>query len=46
VFFPVVPQDKAAIRITLRADMETSVIRSFCEQIITLLLAHGRDIRP
>ncbi|SFG82701.1 aminotransferase class I/II-fold pyridoxal phosphate-dependent enzyme [Pseudomonas sp. NFACC45] len=46
VFFPVVPQDKAAIRITLRADMETDVIRSFCERITDLLQAHGRDIRP
>jgi 7-keto-8-aminopelargonate synthetase-like enzyme len=46
VFFPVVPQNKAAIRITLRADMETNVIRSFCERITNLLLAHGRDIRP
>jgi 7-keto-8-aminopelargonate synthetase-like enzyme len=46
VFFPVVPQDKAAIRITLRADMEPEVIRSFCEQVIDLLLAHGRDTRP
>lgn len=44
VFFPVVPQDKAAIRITLRADMETEVIRSFCERITELMLAHGRDI--
>ncbi|SEO18935.1 aminotransferase class I/II-fold pyridoxal phosphate-dependent enzyme [Pseudomonas sp. NFACC39-1] len=46
VFFPVVPQNKAAIRITLRADMETDVIRSFCERITDLLQAHGRDIRP
>ncbi|CAH0319447.1 aminotransferase class I/II-fold pyridoxal phosphate-dependent enzyme [Pseudomonas brassicacearum] len=46
VFFPVVPQGKAAIRITLRADMEPNVIRSFCEKIIELLLPHGRDIRP
>jgi len=46
VFFPVVPQDKAAIRITLRADMTPEVIRSFCEQVIDLLLAHGRDTRP
>ncbi len=46
VFFPVVPQGKAAIRITLRADMEPNVIRSFCEKIIELLLTHGRDIRP
>ncbi|AHL32706.1 2-amino-3-ketobutyrate CoA ligase [Pseudomonas brassicacearum] len=46
VFFPVVPQGKAAIRVTLRADMEPDVIRSFCERITELLLAHGRDIRP
>ncbi|CDF93301.1 MULTISPECIES: aminotransferase class I/II-fold pyridoxal phosphate-dependent enzyme [unclassified Pseudomonas] len=46
VFFPVVPQDKAAIRITLRADMEPSMIQSFCEQLINLLQVHGRDIRP
>jgi len=46
VFFPVVPQGKAAIRITLRADMEPDVIRSFCEKITELLLTHGRDIRP
>lgn len=46
VFFPVVPQNKAAIRITLRADMEAGVIRSFCEQITGLLQAHGREIRP
>jgi 7-keto-8-aminopelargonate synthetase-like enzyme len=42
----VVPQGKAAIRITLRADMEPNVIRSFCEKITELLLTHGRDIRP
>ncbi|SFO92522.1 7-keto-8-aminopelargonate synthetase [Pseudomonas sp. NFACC24-1] len=46
VFFPVVPQGKAAIRITLRADMEPDVIRSFCETITELLLTHGRDLRP
>jgi len=46
VFFPVVPQGKAAIRITLRADMEQDVIRTFCERITHLLLVHGRDIRP
>ncbi|MDR6956068.1 7-keto-8-aminopelargonate synthetase-like enzyme [Pseudomonas brassicacearum] len=45
VFFPVVPQGKAAIRVTLRADMEPNVIRSFCERITELLLARGRDIR-
>ncbi|MDO7898159.1 aminotransferase class I/II-fold pyridoxal phosphate-dependent enzyme [Pseudomonas citrulli] len=46
VFFPVVPQGKAAIRITLRADMAHEVIRRFCGLITDLLLAHGRDIRP
>ncbi|EJL98359.1 7-keto-8-aminopelargonate synthetase-like enzyme [Pseudomonas sp. GM102] len=44
VFFPVVPQGKAAIRITLRADMETTLIRHFCELISELLRTHGRDI--
>ncbi|WP_053147342.1 aminotransferase class I/II-fold pyridoxal phosphate-dependent enzyme [Pseudomonas sp. P97.38] len=46
VFFPVVPQGKAAIRITLRADMEPKVISEFCQGITQLLAAHGRDIRP
>ncbi|WP_260963181.1 aminotransferase class I/II-fold pyridoxal phosphate-dependent enzyme [Pseudomonas citri] len=46
VFFPVVPQGKAAIRVTLRADMEPNVIRSFCAKLTELLLTHGRDIRP
>lgn len=31
VFFPVVAQHHAAIRITLRADMEPSLIQQFCE---------------
>jgi 7-keto-8-aminopelargonate synthetase-like enzyme len=44
VFFPVVPQGKAAIRITLRADMETTLIRHFCELVSELLRTHGRDI--
>ncbi|WLG53741.1 aminotransferase class I/II-fold pyridoxal phosphate-dependent enzyme [Pseudomonas sp. FP1742] len=44
VFFPVVAQGKAAIRITLRADMETTLIRHFCELITELLRTHGRDI--
>lgn len=44
VFFPVVAQGKAAIRITLRADMATTLIRHFCELIIELLRTHGRDI--
>ncbi|MHC8291158.1 aminotransferase class I/II-fold pyridoxal phosphate-dependent enzyme [Pseudomonas sp. XS1P51] len=44
VFFPVVAQGKAAIRITLRADMEPPLIRHFCDLITELLRAHGRDI--
>ncbi|KNH27766.1 hypothetical protein ACS77_10125 [Pseudomonas syringae] len=44
VFSPVVAQGKAAIRITLRADMETTLIRHFCEFISELLRTHGRDI--
>jgi len=44
VFFPVVAQGKAAIRITLRADMEAKLIRHFCELITGLLRTHGRDI--
>jgi 7-keto-8-aminopelargonate synthetase-like enzyme len=44
VFFPVVAQGKAAIRITLRADMEAKLIRHFCELITELLRTHGRDI--
>lgn len=37
VFFPVVAQDKPAIRITLRADMEHSLIQTFCEHLERLL---------
>lgn len=44
VFFPVVAQGKAAIRTTLRADMEPTLIRRFCELITELLRTHGRDI--
>ncbi|MBK5510780.1 aminotransferase class I/II-fold pyridoxal phosphate-dependent enzyme [Pseudomonas sp. TH15] len=44
VFFPVVAQGQAAIRITLRADMEPTVIRQFCELIIELLRTHGGDV--
>ncbi|MHC8360508.1 aminotransferase class I/II-fold pyridoxal phosphate-dependent enzyme [Pseudomonas sp. LS2P72] len=44
VFFPVVAQGKAAIRITLRADMEPTLIRHFCELITELLRTQGRDI--
>lgn len=37
VFFPVVPRGKAAIRITLRADMSHDTIRSFCSELTRLL---------
>lgn len=42
VFFPVVPQNKAAIRITLRADMPPALIHSFCEPLKDLLRKHGK----
>nr|WP_248742811.1 MULTISPECIES: aminotransferase class I/II-fold pyridoxal phosphate-dependent enzyme [unclassified Pseudomonas] len=41
VFFPVVAQGKAAIRVTLRADMESTLIHHFCDLITGLLLTHG-----
>jgi 7-keto-8-aminopelargonate synthetase-like enzyme len=44
VFFPVVAQGNAAIRITLRADMEPMLIRHFCGLIAELLHAHGRNV--
>ncbi|AWM90725.1 2-amino-3-ketobutyrate CoA ligase [Pseudomonas sp. 31-12] len=44
VFFPVVAQGKAAIRITLRADMEPTLIRHFCNLVTELLRTHARDI--
>jgi 7-keto-8-aminopelargonate synthetase-like enzyme len=44
VFFPVVEQGKAAIRITLRADMEPMLIRHFCELVTELLPAHTGDL--
>ncbi|NVZ54314.1 aminotransferase class I/II-fold pyridoxal phosphate-dependent enzyme [Pseudomonas sp. B6002] len=37
VFFPVVPKNKAAIRITLRADMEYETIYSFCSKLLSLI---------
>ena len=39
VFFPVVAQGKAAVRITLRADMEPMLIRHFCQLVTELLCA-------
>ncbi|WP_445179449.1 aminotransferase class I/II-fold pyridoxal phosphate-dependent enzyme [Pseudomonas sp. McL0111] len=44
VFFPVVAQGKAAIRITLRADMEPPLIEQFCELITELLRTHSADL--
>ncbi|KPH02275.1 2-amino-3-ketobutyrate CoA ligase [Pseudomonas sp. RIT-PI-q] len=41
VFFPVVAQGKAAIRITLRADMEPALIRHFCELVTELSSTHA-----
>ena len=43
VFFPVVAQGKAAIRVTLRADMEPSLIRRFCDVVSELLRTHRVD---
>jgi 7-keto-8-aminopelargonate synthetase-like enzyme len=45
VFFPVVAQGKAAIRITLRADMEPPLIRHFCELVTELLRTCSGDAR-
>ncbi|QVW24664.1 aminotransferase class I/II-fold pyridoxal phosphate-dependent enzyme [Pseudomonas hormoni] len=42
VFFPVVAQGRAALRITLRADMEPLLIQQFCELVSELL--HARNI--
>jgi 7-keto-8-aminopelargonate synthetase-like enzyme len=44
VFFPVVAQGKAAIRITLRADMEPTLIRHFCKLVTELLHTHAEEI--
>lgn len=44
VFFPVVARDQAAIRITLRADMEPALIRQFCELVKVLIVKHGGNI--
>lgn len=41
VFFPVVAQGKAAIRVTLRADMESTLIHRFCDLITGLLMTRG-----
>lgn len=41
VFFPVVAQGGAAIRVTLRADMEPALISQFCELVTELLRSHA-----
>jgi 7-keto-8-aminopelargonate synthetase-like enzyme len=41
----VVAQGKAAIRITLRADMEPPLIRHFCELVTELLRTCSGDAR-
>ncbi|MHC8321871.1 aminotransferase class I/II-fold pyridoxal phosphate-dependent enzyme [Pseudomonas sp. GB2N2] len=45
VFFPVVAKGQAALRITLRADMETTLIRQFCELVTELLRPHADVIK-
>ncbi|MEB0048211.1 MULTISPECIES: aminotransferase class I/II-fold pyridoxal phosphate-dependent enzyme [unclassified Pseudomonas] len=44
VFFPAVAHGNAALRITLRADMEPPLIRHFCALVTELLRPHGRDV--
>ncbi|WP_371918978.1 aminotransferase class I/II-fold pyridoxal phosphate-dependent enzyme [Pseudomonas sp. B15(2017)] len=46
VFFPAVAQGKAAIRVTLRADMESTLIHQFCDLITGLLLTHSGHRDP
>ena len=41
VFFPVVPRGKAAIRITLRADMSSETLHAFCSRLTNLLEKHS-----
>lgn len=43
VFFPVVAQGKAAIRVTLRADMDSSLIRQFCSLVTELLRKYAES---
>lgn len=40
VFFPVVPKGKAAIRITLRADMPAETVALFCSTLTALIDEH------
>lgn len=41
VFFPVVPKGKAAVRVTLRADMLPSEIESFCRCLSKFMESHA-----
>lgn len=41
VFFPVVPQGRAAIRVTLRADVSEDSLREFCKLVKNKLLTYG-----
>ncbi|MBB6288040.1 7-keto-8-aminopelargonate synthetase-like enzyme [Pseudomonas sp. BIGb0381] len=40
VFFPVVPKGKAALRITLRADMSPKTVELFCSTLTALIEEH------
>ena len=40
VFFPVVPKEKAALRITLRADMSPKTVELFCSTLTALIQEH------
>ncbi|WP_420713673.1 aminotransferase class I/II-fold pyridoxal phosphate-dependent enzyme [Pseudomonas sp. RtIB026] len=51
VFFPVVPKNAAALRITLRADMQPGEIESFCRSVAEYLdsnpaIAHLLNTQP
>lgn len=43
VFFPVVPRGKAAVRVTLRADMDHTTIKAFCSLLTSLMEKYEVD---
>ena len=45
IFFPLVARHEAALKITLRADMQPNVIRVLCELIGDLLGEQGAEVR-
>ena len=45
VFFPVVPRNQAAVRITLRSDMTPTLIKQFCALLSTLLDRHSHGLQ-